>query len=182
MLISCSSQKQDIGVINNYVNFALATTNYDTLFVAEQPISKSSVLSYYYKIKSSENKAGKITYTNPSNFTDWPIEDEAINTMMEENDNNSSNWETKDFDVKVIIVKQESIKTKEFITKHINPRNYILYISKPIYNEQKDRAFFQFDTTKVGVGKGPFEHGIIIMKKENGKWIKEALLSEDIYY
>lgn len=177
LFASCSSKKLERKVVNSYIESVLTSLPYDILFVVEEPLPKTSVIEFYEQAKVKESQY-KSVYVIPADFNDWPLDGVAIEG---ERDTEPRLWDKRDFSFEIQIINEKTAKSIEFIKEYLGPKNYVFYISKPIFNSAKTRAMFYFDTSMVGVGKGPFERGVIVMGKRNGKWIKLALLWKEMY-
>lgn len=181
MLISCSSHKQDARVINDYINAELDPKEYDILYVKTEPTEKEFTLQLYEQAfleKDSKNDHGYL-WLFPSDFNDWPLNLSEIHAAKKDTIN--KNWEAGELGNIYKYVSTNVAKTVDFKKEHVITRNFLLNISRPIYNAKKTKAIFHFNAGHATFGGSPFKSGVMIMEKKNGKWVKAGYLWEEYY-
>jgi len=93
-------------------------------------------------------------------------------------DSISKKWNKNDFPANYPLISFPELT--EIRMKFIAPNDvqYVYFISDIIYFK-KNHAFFSFLKTSTGLPGGRFEDIVVIMKKEDGKWIMEQEVYND---
>lgn len=180
LLFSCAS-KQDARVINDYVNWELDPKKYDTLFVKIEPTKKAFTLKLYeeaFLVKDSKNDH-RYLWLIPSNFNDWPLNLSDIQAAKKDTIN--KNWTADELGRNYKYARADELKDRNFKIKHVSEKRYVLYISRPLYNAKKNKAIFHFTAGQIVFGGSPFNRGVMMMEKKNGKWVKTGYLWEEYY-
>ncbi|MNK22240.1 hypothetical protein D3C87_405140 [compost metagenome] len=186
-LTSCSAQKGEYDAINDFLEAELSEKLYDTIYIIENPIKRVEIIKLYeqaYNERLLNNEHPKGTWVTPS-IADWPLGITEIEQFKKDlkDEKASKNWESNDFRNKnFIILPEKIIRNKDFIIKHVSVKNYVFNLSKPIFNKNKNVVMFQFYPSLMVGGVFFNNKGLILMKKENGKWVLVSSIREAVYY
>lgn len=187
IFLSCSAQKVEYDVINDFLDNELLLIPHDTVYVIEEPLDNIKLLEIYEqalkeKKLTNESPTKKVWVYPELEF--WPLTDLEVNKIR----NNLSKditpelWKDKNFkDKSYIIYRKEILRSKEFKIKHTS-NNIILNLSKPIFSDDNTHALFQFYPSSI-IGGSAYElSGVVLMKKEYNRWNKVAVLMPAVYY
>ncbi len=168
-------------MITDVIKQQLAGKNNDTLFVVAKGITRKGVMALYNKAYS-EYKQNPYTLRKIGTHNipvSWPMDSIDAVKLQASLPEEEFYWTKKDFDIPVQIASGK-LNTESFVRAHASIRNHILSLSKPIYSKNKKYAMVCFYLTHIPPGFDgalgtPF--GIILMYKQNGKWIHIAVIN-----
>ena len=177
-LVSCSSSKVAERVVVDYIKTEFAA-KYDTLFASEAQEPSENLVTFYAKAYKDRNiKQYKQIYYYPETAI-WPLDDNDIDKLKEKyRDREPKPWKKEDFTFDVVI------KPKDYFKFKVTPlnNNKSLYLSKPVYDPKKKVVLFRYSLSNTRLGASPSDWGVVVMVKRDGKWQKEMILQEEVYY
>ncbi|OIV40380.1 hypothetical protein, partial [Flavobacterium johnsoniae] len=121
---------------------------------------------------------------NPIDYTDGLFVEKYWKEMYQEyaHDTVKRYWKKEDFPkYKFILEKGTGLTLKEsFLRKYMNSRiDDVIIMSEPMYYMDKKYIMFYFNISYFSGGLNP---EVVIMKKENGKWVVVREIGDYIYY
>lgn len=181
--IACSAQKAEYDVINDFLDTELSKMMYDSIYLIEKPLQKSESIKMYEKSfnERSANKKHKETWVIPE-IENWTINQDEINRLKKELGKEDKNWKLSDFkNQSFIVYPEELIRSRDFIISHSSAKKYVFNLSRPVLNKEKNFAIFQFYPSFLIGGASSDLGGLILMKKENKKWVQVAVIQYAVY-
>lgn len=179
ILSSCSIQKFGDNPLNDFINTEFST-KYDTIFISSRKTPSDYVISVYERgYKNRDEKLYKPVHAFP-NPSSWPLDTTGIRQLKKvakDKDMDNKAWTKRNFNFNVIIIPQDYYKTKLI---HDN-NNRVLYLSEPVFNNEKDVALFSYAVARPGMLRNTYERYVLVMIKRDGKWHNDFKLWEEIY-
>jgi hypothetical protein len=96
------------------------------------------------------------------------------------NDTIKKYWKKEDFPSLTIILENEKgLLSEDFYNRYLNSRtNEILIISEPMYYMKKKYIMFYFEKTSFAGSRSSY---VVVMKKENNKWVVVKIIGDYIF-
>lgn len=177
LVSSCSSvEREQYRVINSFLK------EKDSVLIIDEPISYSefSFFSFDFNPKKERQVRGVFqTYWNDT-LKKVDLGQNDIYYLREQMmTNKTSLWKQKEFySVKNIVVSKDSIYSKDLVnfpqynSYKLKKNLTVFRFSKPGFNKTRDIAVFGVNIlNNTSISRLSNDFSIIIMKKENGKWI-----------
>ena len=109
---------------------------------------------------------------NPTN-DELKFKDELVKKYSEDKD---EVWEKNDFKkVNFIIFDFDSIKSIKNDVIINQKINYVFSLSKPYFFNKNKNVFFRVKKYHFGKYRNPIKNDVVIMEKNNGKWIVKKI-------
>jgi hypothetical protein len=181
--IAGSAQKAEYDVINDFLDTELSKITYDSIYVIEKPLERDESIKMYEKSfnERSVNNKHKETWVIPE-IENWPVNKDEINLLKKELEKEDKNWKLSDFkNQSFIVYPEELIRSRDFIISHTSAKKYVFNLSRPVLNKEKDFAVFQFYPSYLIGGASSDLGGLILMKKDDKKWIQVAVIQYAVY-
>lgn len=127
---------------------------------------------------------GKQIWVYPE-LDSWPLLERDIDKLKSNLSKSAKDefWSYKDFKSKSYIIHHEKVlRSRDFAIKHGSSKGIVLNLSRPIFNDDKTYAFFQFYPSFIIGGSAYEMSGVILMKYENKKWRKVAVIMDAVYH
>ena len=186
-LTSCSAQKAEYAVINDFLEAEHKSIEYDTIYVSIEPYDVLEAIKLYevaYEGRNDQNSSYAKVWTTPE-LTDWPLSGQDISRMKENLSGTDKNWTEADFRNKRFVFKTGSVlEDRKFKISHFDKgtKEYVLRLSRPVLNKDKTYALFRYYFTELLMGSSPGPNrGAVIMRNKNGKWVVVASIREAVY-
>jgi hypothetical protein len=177
LISSCSSvEREQYRVINDFLK------EKDSVLIINVPIpySEFSYFSFDFNTKKEKQAQSIFPIGWKDTFNKIDLDQKDIYQLREQMKNiKISLWEQKKiYSVKNIIVPKDSIYSKNLVNfpqynSYKLKRNLTVFrLSKPGFNKSRDIAVFGFNVLdNTSISRLSNDFSIIIMKKENGKWV-----------
>jgi hypothetical protein len=184
ILTSCSSlKKENYKVVNSFLNdkyliYLLGLKADDTILIASESQSTKSFSNF--SLNFDYIKPDLIYKTNGIRWIDstkkFNLDQINISHIRKQMQNQKPfNWnQNKIKSTNKIVVPRDSvlIKYAEYNEYKIKKSMFLFNISKPTYNIEKNISIFGFNAEKNFLRNGSTVRScLVVMKKENGKWI-----------
>ncbi len=202
VLLSCESQKQvtqdsknspsfsiennltevESSIINDFMDVELKESLYKyykdfEIVVIEEAFKKTKPLSVYeFNLKYKESWGEGITY--------WILDSVQIKKIKLELEKEDINhWKVSDFkNIKVSLLKHEELrKMLQTNTLFNDSARLVFYLSKPLIID-RNHALLSYEVDKCNYICTNMTHFTVLMKMENGKWIKDQYYEDGVYY
>jgi len=184
---SCSAQKAEYDVVNDFLNSELDGFQYDSIHVRVQPLDDFEMVELYekaYKERNNQNSDLSTVWISPE-LNEWPFNEEEINDLKKNLKANVKEWEKTDFRNKNFVFKTADIvEDMDFRVSHLGKgtKEYVLRVSHPVFDNKKTYALFKFYFTELFFGGSPAKNrGTVVMKKINNKWVVLSSIREAVY-
>lgn len=189
LLTSCATVKTkstDREVINTYLQSVVYDKNYPKIFIAEEPRhGKESIEVYETALREKDLEPSHLRQIWHAEMDTWPLDKKEIAILKNKiQDEKAKPWSIDDFNNNKIIIKEGKTIDSDFRLEHLfYGKNVLIYLSKPIYSNDKQYVLFEcviWDAFHTG---GPAKgSGVVLMEKKNGNWKLITLFNRAIYY
>lgn len=183
LAFTCSAQKVEYDIINDFLETELKGFKYDSIHVQTKILDNVRTKKLYqqaYEERFNQNSESSLVWVTPI-FNEWPFKEDEI--LERNHHGDKTEWLKDDFVNKDFVLKSEVVlDSNEFISTHLDKKEYRFAMSQPIFSRNGRYAIFYFYLNTIYLGSTPSSNnGAVIMKKENGKWIVVASIIEAIY-
>ncbi|MCW4468315.1 hypothetical protein OGH69_04995 [Flavobacterium sp. MFBS3-15] len=187
LLLSCSTTKSIApnSVLDTFLKQQVYTLNYKTIFVGKEPLPRSESITTYeaaFKEKDFDPSILKNIWIYPE-IKFWPLGEKEISNIKTQISNDKPKfWTITDFnDSRIKIENEIKFNDIDFIKRNISSKNVILRLSTPIYSTDHKYALFEYSLSGVGPSGSLGLGGVVLMKKDNDRWVQTAVLKKEVY-
>ena len=206
VLLSCKLQKQatqdsknspsfsiennltevESSIINDFINVELKGDlykNYRELqyIIIEESFKKNKSIDYLYSEKEWLPISKKLTKKEVDKifFLD-SLQTQKI--KLELKNEEEYHWKVSDFkNIKVNLLKREELrKMIQTITLFNDSARLVFYLSKPLIID-RDHAFLSYEIDKCSYICTNLTRFTVLMKMENGKWVKDQYYEDGVF-
>lgn len=190
--ISCSSLKHEKEIANLFLYDQLSTKqyenykNFDILLFNNAGSNVNTLGVYEYSFKNRDGCSCRKVNPNDDgsyNIKNWILDSLEIAQIKSADKNNKTYFwkksDFKNFNIAIITSEENSRNIKSEL--YLKKKYLLISISKPFLIDENN-ALIYFNSTLADGLNSSIEHFGVLLKKVNGKWMRDAFLDDGIYY